>query len=96
MYTSGVDLVVAGHDHMYERHAPVDASGRAEPAKGIRLMIAGTGGAGLYQPARVTLNSEFRLSTFGLLRLHLEPALYEWQFLDANGTVRDSGQNICH
>jgi 3',5'-cyclic AMP phosphodiesterase CpdA len=96
MYNSGVDLVVAGHDHMYERHAPVDASGRAEPAKGIRLMIAGTGGAGLYATARAALNSEFRLSTFGLLRLHLEPALYEWQFLDSTGAVRDSGLNICH
>jgi hypothetical protein len=96
MYDGGVDVVVAGHDHIYERHAPFDASQRADPAKGIRLFIAGTGGAGLYQRARGAARSEFFLSTFGLLRLRLEPALYEWEFRDLSGAVRDSGLNICH
>ena len=96
MHDLGVDVVVAGHDHMYERHAPQDASQRADPARGIRLFIAGTGGAPLYARARAAAHSEFRLSTYGLLRLQLEPALYEWEFLDVNGAVRDSGLNICH
>jgi acid phosphatase type 7 len=96
MYDASVDVVVAGHDHMYERHAPMDPNLRAEPAKGIRLFIAGTGGAALYPTARAAQHSEFRLSAFGLLRLHLEPALYEWEFLDSTGAVRDSGLNICH
>ena len=96
IYESNVDLVVAGHDHMYERHAPMDASMKADPVRGIRLLIAGTGGAALYATARAAVNSEFRLSTFGLLRLHLEPALYEWEFRDQNGAIRDAGLNICH
>lgn len=96
MYDAGVDLVVSGHDHTYERLAPMDPSLRADPVKGIRLIIAGTGGAELYNVARVSIHSEFRLTTYGLLRLHLEPALYQWEFRDFNGAVRDSGLNICH
>ena len=96
MYGLGLDVVVAGHDHIYERHAPQDASQKADPARGIRLFIAGTGGASPYQRARSAMHSEMFLSVPGLLRLKLEPALYEWEFVDVNGSVRDSGLNICH
>jgi 3',5'-cyclic AMP phosphodiesterase CpdA len=92
----GVDVVVSGHDHLYERHAPQDANQRADPARGIRLFIAGTGGATPYARARAAAHSEILLATFGLLRLKLEPALYEWEFQDVNGTVLDRGLNICH
>ena len=96
MYGLGLDVVVAGHDHTYERQAPQDFSGKADPAKGIRLFIAGTGGATPYQRARAATHSEMFLSVQGLLRLKLEPALYEWEFMDVNGNVRDRGLNICH
>jgi len=96
MYGLGLDVVVAGHDHIYERHAPQDASQRLDSAKGIRLFIAGTGGATSYQRARSATHSEVFLSIHGLLRLKLEPALYEWEFMDVTGNVRDRGLNICH
>lgn len=96
MHGLGVDVVVAGHDHFYERHAPQDASGRSDPARGIRQFIAGTGGAPPYARARASQNSEVLLSNHGMLRLKLEPALYEWQFVDVNGTVLDRGLNVCH
>ncbi len=96
MHGLNVDVVVSGHDHLYERHSPQDANGRSDPARGIRLFIAGTGGAPPYGRARAALNSEILLSTHGMLRLKLEPALYEWEFLDVNGTVLDRGLNICH
>ena len=91
-----VDVVVSGHDHLYERHAPQDASGQPDPARGIRLFIVGTGGAPLYARARAATRSELLLSTHGLLRLKLEPALYEWEFQDVNGVVLDRGLNVCH
>ena len=96
MNSQGVDVVVAGHDHLYERHAPQDASGRADPARGIRLFIAGTGGAPLYNRARAAVNSELLLSNNGVLRLKLEAVLYEWEFMDVNGAVLDRGLNVCH
>ncbi len=96
MYGLGLDVVVSGHDHLYERHAPMDASQKADPARGIRLFIAGTGGATPYGRARAATHSEMLLSIQGLLRLKLEPALYEWEFMDVNGNVRDRGLNVCH
>lgn len=96
MHAHGVDVVVAGHDHFYERHAPQDASGRADAARGIRLFIAGTGGAPPYSRARAALHSEVLISSHGMLRLKLEPALYEWEFLDLNGAAADRGLTVCH
>ena len=96
MNSQGVDVVVAGHDHLFERHAPQDASGRPDPARGIRLFIAGTGGAPRYNRARAAANSELLLSNHGMLRLKLEAVLYEWEFMDVNGAVLDRGLNVCH
>ena len=96
MYNLGGDVVIAGHDHLYERHAPVDTDQRRDDAKGIRQFTVGTGGAPLYSKVRNALNSEFLTSNFGVLRLKLDPALYEWQFMDMNGNVLDRGLNVCH
>lgn len=96
MYNLGADVVVAGHDHLYERHAPVDASQRRDDAKGIRQFTSGTGGAPLYSRARAALNSEFLVSTYGMLRFNLNPEFYQWQFMDMNGNVLDRGLSVCH
>jgi Calcineurin-like phosphoesterase len=96
MYNLGGDVVIAGHDHLYERHAPVNTDQRPDDAKGIRQFTVGTGGAPLYNQVRHALNSEYFAATFGMLRLKLDPALYEWQFMDMNGNVIDRGLNVCH
>jgi hypothetical protein len=96
MYQRNVDVVVSAHDHIYERFAPMDASIRSDPARGIRLFISGGGGAPPYQRARQALRSEMMVSTNGLLRLKLDIALYEWEYVGANGNVVDRGLNICH
>ena len=96
MYTLGADLVIAGHDHLYERYVPVNPSQRRDDAKGIRQFTVGTGGAPLYSRMRNAPNSELLISNFGILRLKLDPALYEWTFMDMNGNVLDQGLNVCH
>lgn len=96
MYNLGGDLVINGHDHVYERHAPMNTDQRRDDAKGIRQFTVGTGGASLYGRVRSAGNSEVFISNYGILRLKLDPALYEWQFMDMNGTVLDRGLNICH
>jgi hypothetical protein len=45
LYRAGAELVLSGHDHVYERFAPQDADGRRDDARGIRQFVAGTGGA---------------------------------------------------
>lgn len=96
MHSLGGDVVIAGHDHLYERFTPVDASQRRDDARGIRQFTVGTGGAPLYNRMRTALNSEILIANYGMLRLKLDPALYEWQFMDMSGNVLDRGLNVCH
>ncbi len=97
LHQDGAELVINGHDHDYERFAPQDPSGKEERPGGIREIVVGTGGAELRQFGRTAPNSEFRQAgTFGVLRLTLHPANYDWEFLPASGDVADSGSTICH
>ncbi len=98
LYEAHADLVLAGHEHSYERFAPQDPDGRVDPARGIREIVAGTGGKdhtvlGFAQP-----NSEVRDdSTFGVLKLTLSPDRYVWEFIPVPGkSFRDSGSGLCH
>jgi 3',5'-cyclic AMP phosphodiesterase CpdA len=96
LHQNGVELVVAAHDHLYERFAPMDADHRVDAARGVRQFTAGTGGAPLYARGRAAASSETLIQSHGVLRLRLEPALYEWEFVDVNGSALDRGLNICH
>lgn len=95
LYDSGADLVLAGHDHTYERFAPQDPEGRADPLRGIREFIVGTGGAPLYQFVTVRANSEARLRTHGVLKLTLLADNYQWEFIPVSGPG-DAGNGSCH
>ena len=94
---NGVDVIVAAHNHNYERFAPQDSNGRADP-RGIRQFVVGTGGAPL-TPLRGTLpNLQVRdASTWGVLKLTLKPDSYDWQFVPVAGrSFSDSGTEACH
>jgi predicted phosphodiesterase len=92
----GADVVLTGHDHDYERFAPQDADGRADP-RGIREFVVGTGGAPLYDKASAAPNSEIsEHRTFGVLRLTLKASGYTWQFVPIDGQVfSDTGSAGC-
>jgi alkaline phosphatase len=92
----GVDVMLNGHDHNYERIAPQNALRQRDPARGIRQFTVGTGGAPLYPRARYAANSEVFLESWGVLRLTLRPTTYEWEFLGVNGRQLDSGVAPCH
>jgi 3',5'-cyclic AMP phosphodiesterase CpdA len=94
-YAAGVDVVIAGHDHTYERFAPMDGEGNNDIARGVRLFIVGTGGARLVPPGRIAPNSEVRTTQYGVLKLTLGTGRYQWEFLQVNGGVADSGVDIC-
>ena len=95
LQAASVDVVVVGHDHLYERFAPQDPDGRFDPAHGIRQFIAGTGGANLYNFVTVRANSEKRISAFGVLKFTLEADRYDWEFVPVAG-AGDSGSDKCH
>lgn len=93
--TNDAEVVVAAHDHLYERFARQTSTGDADPVKGIRQFTVGTGGAELYNFVRVTANSEERIMRHGVTRFTLRPAQVDWEFLGLDGTVRDSGLDTC-
>ena len=96
LYEFGVDLVLNGHDHDYERFAPQDPKGKADPGRGIREFVIGTGGGGVYKFETIRPNSEVRDNTsYGVLKLTLAPTSYVWEFLPAVGTFRDAGEASC-
>ncbi|MBI4278337.1 MAG: metallophosphoesterase [Armatimonadetes bacterium] len=96
LYQSGGDVVIAGHDHSYERFAPQDAQGRPDPT-GMRLFVVGTGGRSHYRFRTPLPTSEVRhTGTFGILKLVLRPGRYEWEFVpEAGKTFHDSGSAVC-
>jgi hypothetical protein len=98
LYRAGAELVLNGHDHDYERFAPQAPDGRADPDRGIREFVVGTGGANLRHFRAVEPNSEVRdNSSAGLLVLELRPDGYSWRFAAASGgSFSDSGSGTCH
>jgi Calcineurin-like phosphoesterase len=98
LYEAGADVVLSGHEHNYERFAPQDPNGKADPQRGIREFVVGTGGKSHYPIVDPIANSEVHNDeTYGVLKLTLRPRSYEWQFVPVEGeTFSDSGSARCH
>jgi calcineurin-like phosphoesterase family protein len=98
LYANGVDLVLNGHRHTYERIAPLKPDGTPDATSGIRTLIAGTGGTGGLSFSNILPASEVRNGdTRGVLKLYLYGDGYAWKFLPVAGkTFTDSGSTDCH
>lgn len=95
LYLYGADVVLNGHDHDYERFAPQDPQGAADPS-GIREFVVGTGGRSLNPLNTLRPNSEASsASSFGVLRLTLHETGYDWAFDPATGNFTDAGTAPC-
>jgi acid phosphatase type 7 len=82
------DVVLAGHDHHYERFAPLD---------GIRSFVVGTGGRSQYPVLRRLPSSRaYDWTTFGVLRLELRADGYTLRFVPVTGrSFTDAGSGRC-
>ena len=98
LYNAGVEMALSAHDHLYERFAPQNANAVAEPARGMRQFIVGTGGHEPNKFGKPLPNSEARVEgTLGILRLTLSEGSYSWQFMPVGGgAALDSGRDVCH
>ncbi|MCL5997548.1 MAG: metallophosphoesterase [Chloroflexi bacterium] len=98
LYAAGADVVLNGHDHDYERFAPQTPDALADPVLGMRQFVVGSGGYSHYATGQPVANSEVRNSnTYGVLKLTLHPASYDWLFVpEAGKTFSDSGSAVCH
>jgi Calcineurin-like phosphoesterase len=98
---AGADVVLNGHIHNYERWAPMDPDGNADPS-GIREFVVGTGGddfasLGDTSGKPSTLQAA-QSSAFGLLKLSLRPHRYQYRWLSAvhQPKFTDRGKGTCH
>ena len=91
-------MVLSGHEHNYERFAPQNPVSKADPERGIREFVVGTGGGkGHYPILEPIANSKVHSDdTYGVLKLTLRPKSYEWRFVPEEGeTFSDSGSARC-
>jgi hypothetical protein len=98
LYASNADVILDGHDHIYERFAPQTPTGAADPVRGIRQFTVGTGGANHTSLTTTAANSQVRNgSTYGVLTLTLHAGSFDWSFVhEAGATFTDSGSQACH
>ncbi|HEV2092853.1 MAG TPA: metallophosphoesterase [Rubrobacter sp.] len=93
------DVILNGHAHRYERHAPMTPSGNRS-ANGIRQFVVGTGGADgggeIYRSQAPNLQ-RVEVGTPGVLKLGLRAESYAWKFVPIAGkSFTDSGTTSCH
>jgi predicted phosphodiesterase len=77
----GVDLVLAGHDHFYERWKPVD---------GMLHLLAGTGGAHLYRPDARAPGLAKTIAAHGFILGKAEEKTLSLTFVGTDGKALDS------
>jgi Calcineurin-like phosphoesterase len=96
LYDGGADVVLAGHDHNYQRYPRMNNSGSRDADRGIRSFVVGTGGRHLY-PLRADARREAgNDSAWGVLELTLHSSSFSWRFLAVAGsTFTDSGSDSC-
>ncbi len=95
-YRHRVEMVLAAHDHDYERFKRMNAQGERDE-DGVLSFVTGTGGKSLYRFEEIEDGSAYRRSGhFGVLRLSLRPDRFRFAFKDVNGRTPDSGRRTCH
>lgn len=98
LHKAGAELVINGHEHNYQRFAPQTANGVADPERGVREFIVGTGGKGVGVGDKTLPNREVAYGAgFGVLKLKLYQESYSWEFISVAGkTFGDRGSAACH
>lgn len=93
---AGAELVIAGHDHTYERFLPLRADGTRDDVKGLVSLVVGTGGRQAYPLLRDASGSALRFTGVpGVLVLFLDDDGYRAYFVDTTGKVRDAVSGRC-
>jgi len=82
---AGVDVVVNGHDHNYERFEPQDDAGKADK-NGMVEFVVGTGGRNFDRDDEVPdkelrHSAKFNRFNWGVLKLTLHPDSYDFEFI---------------
>lgn len=99
---AGVDVVIGGNDHNYQRWEPLGPAGQLDEGGAVNFVV-GTGGHGIRPFAigeseanpRVARASD-SLDAFGALFLELNTDHANFRYLQTNGVVLDEGTIECN
>ena len=98
MASNGVDLVITGHDHGYQRWQPLDRNLQAN-AGGATQFVVGAGGHGIQgfvrTDPRFVVGYDTSPFAFGALRLDLNPNGAAFRYVNVNGQILDDGVIPC-
>jgi hypothetical protein len=99
LYAANADVILNGHEHDYQRFVPMNPSGLADDRRGLVEFIVGTGGTRISCPTHTTTSTlaAHENGTYGILRLTLRPASYDYRFVPVAGrSYSDTGSGRCH
>lgn len=99
LYEAGVDVVLNGHEHNYQRYPPQTPAGEPDSEYGIQQFIVGTGGGDIEPVTNPYVDGSILTGqgAAGVIVLTLRPDAYEWTFAPIEGkTFTDTGQHSCH
>jgi acid phosphatase type 7 len=98
LYAAGAEIVLNGHDHDYERFAPMSDAGRVDGARGIVEFVVGTGGRSHYPFNAILPASRVHdNTTFGVIELTLSPGGWSSRFVPVAGRAfTDTASGTCH
>lgn len=95
----GVELVLNGHDHDYQRWTPLDRDGRPSP-EGVTQVVVGTGGHNVYpfrrSDARLVRGFDAAPEAVGALKLELGTDAAGFRYESAKAGRLDEGTIPCH
>jgi hypothetical protein len=97
LFAHGVDLIVSGHQHFYERVGPVDAAGAADAAGAVQLTV-GLGGIGHYTRTAVAAGSRaYNAAAYGPTELTLTAGGWSSAFVPNAGSAAfaDTATGTC-
>jgi hypothetical protein len=97
LYRQGVELLLTGHSHNYERLRPVTPEGIPDPG-GVTQFVVGTGGRNLHTDTgpQLTISEVLRTDVFGVLALTVAPGAYTARFVAEDGLTVDQSSGTCH
>jgi acid phosphatase type 7 len=97
LYRQGVELLLTGHSHNYERLRPVTPEGIPDPG-GVTQFVVGTGGRNLHTDTgpQLSISEVLRTDVFGVLELTLAPGAYIARLVAEDGLTIDQSSGTCH
>jgi hypothetical protein len=96
LVAGGVDVVLNGHNHAYERLKPMRTMGDVDYHGAPWTIVAGTGGRSLIPYTSVHRNSVYRTVRYGVYKMVLYPDRWVGAHKGTDGVTRDLRSIGCH